>query len=47
MNSFSTHVLETMHGRPAAGIELALIGPDGGVSRLRLFGRVSLQDIGR
>ena len=35
MSSFSTHVLDTMHGRPAAGIELALIGPDGAIERGR------------
>ncbi len=31
MAKLSTHVLDTMHGRPAAGMELALhhIGPDG------------------
>jgi 5-hydroxyisourate hydrolase len=31
MSSLSTHVLDTMHGRPAAGIELVLLGPDGRV----------------
>ena len=29
MNSFSTHVLDTMHGRPAAGLAITLIGPTG------------------
>ena len=29
MNSFSTHVLDTMHGRPAAGLAITLSGPSG------------------
>src|SRR5687767_7914886 len=29
MTSFSTHVLDTMHGRPASGLAVALSGPDG------------------
>ena len=33
MNTLSTHVLDTMHGRPAAGMVLALTGPDGGIAR--------------
>jgi len=33
MNSLSTHVLDTMHGRPAAGLALALIGPHGEIAR--------------
>lgn len=33
MNTLSTHVLDTMHGRPAAGLELALIGPFGEIAR--------------
>jgi 5-hydroxyisourate hydrolase len=33
MNSFSTHVLDTMHGRPAAGLTLVLSGPDGEIAR--------------
>ena len=28
MNSFSTHVLDTMHGRPAAGMTIVLCGPN-------------------
>jgi len=32
MNTLSTHVLDTMHGRPAAGLALALIGPHGEVA---------------
>ena len=34
MTSLSTHVLDTMHGRPAAG-QVALSGPDGEISRAR------------
>ncbi|HEV2818687.1 MAG TPA: hydroxyisourate hydrolase [Allosphingosinicella sp.] len=33
MNTLSTHVLDTMHGRPAAGLAVALSGPDGAISR--------------
>jgi 5-hydroxyisourate hydrolase len=33
MNTLSTHVLDTMHGRPAAGLALTLTGPDGGIAR--------------
>ena len=33
MTSLSTHVLDTMHGRPAAGLKVALSGPDGEISR--------------
>ncbi|MGQ0559006.1 MAG: hydroxyisourate hydrolase [Sphingosinicella sp.] len=33
MNSFSTHVLDTMHGRPAAGMAVALLGPGGEIAR--------------
>ena len=33
MNSLSTHVLDTMHGRPAAGLALVLIGPHGEIAR--------------
>ena len=29
MSTFSTHVLDTMHGCPAAGMALVLSGPDG------------------
>ena len=29
MNTLSTHVLDTMHGRPASGLKVALNGPDG------------------
>jgi 5-hydroxyisourate hydrolase len=29
MTTLSTHVLDTMHGRPAAGLAVALTGPDG------------------
>ena len=29
MNSLSTHVLDTTHGRPAAGVALRLIAADG------------------
>ncbi|HYJ81271.1 MAG TPA: hydroxyisourate hydrolase [Allosphingosinicella sp.] len=33
MTTLSTHVLDTMHGRPAAGIRVALSGPDGEIAR--------------
>lgn len=33
MNTFSTHVLDTMHGRPAAGMRVALSGPSGEIGR--------------
>lgn len=33
MTTFSTHVLDTMHGRPAAGLALVLSGPDGEIKR--------------
>ena len=33
MSSLSTHVLDTMHGRPAAGLALVLTGPDGEIKR--------------
>ncbi|HYJ53039.1 MAG TPA: hydroxyisourate hydrolase [Allosphingosinicella sp.] len=33
MTSLSTHVLDTMHGRPAAGMPVALSGPDGEIAR--------------
>ena len=33
MTSLSTHVLDTMHGRPAAGLAVALSGPDGEIAR--------------
>lgn len=29
MSSLSTHVLDTMHGRPASGLAVVLSGPDG------------------
>ena len=35
MTSLSTHVLDTMHGRPAAGLTVALSGPDGEIARGR------------
>jgi 5-hydroxyisourate hydrolase len=35
MSSLSTHVLDTMHGRPAAGLSLALSGPHGEIARGR------------
>ena len=31
--SLSTHVLDTMLGRPAAGMQVALSGPDGEIAR--------------
>jgi 5-hydroxyisourate hydrolase len=33
MNTLSTHVLDTMHGRPASGLAVALSGPDGEIAR--------------
>jgi 5-hydroxyisourate hydrolase len=33
MITFSTHVLDTMHGRPAAGLSVVLSGPDGELAR--------------
>jgi 5-hydroxyisourate hydrolase len=33
MNTLSTHVLDTMHGRPASGLAVVLIGPDGEIKR--------------
>jgi 5-hydroxyisourate hydrolase len=33
MTSLSTHVLDTMHGRPASGLALVLSGPNGEIAR--------------
>ncbi|MET1112913.1 MAG: hydroxyisourate hydrolase [Allosphingosinicella sp.] len=33
MSTLSTHVLDTMHGRPAAGMNVALSGPEGEIAR--------------
>jgi 5-hydroxyisourate hydrolase len=33
MTSLSTHVLDTMHGRPAAGLSVTLSGSDGEIAR--------------
>jgi len=33
MNTLSTHVLDTMHGRPAVGLAVGLTGPDGEIAR--------------
>ncbi len=33
MNTLSTHVLDTMQGRPAAGMTVVLSGPDGEIAR--------------
>jgi 5-hydroxyisourate hydrolase len=33
MSTLSTHVLDTMNGRPAAGMAVALSGPDGEIAR--------------
>jgi 5-hydroxyisourate hydrolase len=33
MSTLSTHVLDTMHGRPAAGVAVALSGPNGEIRR--------------
>ena|SRR6218665_324753 len=35
MTTLSTHVLDTMHGRPAAGMTIVLSGPDGEIGRGR------------
>ena len=33
MTSLTTHVLDTMNGRPAAGMTVTLSGPDGEIAR--------------
>jgi 5-hydroxyisourate hydrolase len=33
MSTLSTHVLDTMHGTPAAGLAITLTGPDGLAAR--------------
>ena len=33
MTTLSTHVLDTAHGRPAAGMTVVLSGPDGEIAR--------------
>jgi 5-hydroxyisourate hydrolase len=33
MTSLTTHVLDTMHGRPAAGLAVVLTGPEGEIGR--------------
>jgi 5-hydroxyisourate hydrolase len=33
MTTLSTHVLDTMRGKPAAGLEVSLGGPDGEIAR--------------
>src|SRR5687767_12203062 len=33
MNTFSTHVLDTMHGRPASGMAVILSGPNGKIGQ--------------
>ena len=35
MTTLSTHVLDTMHGRPAADLAVVLSGPDGEIARSR------------
>ncbi len=35
MNTLSTHVLDTMHGRPAAGMNVVLTGPNGEIAQGR------------
>ncbi len=32
MNTLSTHVLDTMHGCPAAGLSVTLVGPGGQIA---------------
>ncbi len=41
----STHVLDTMHGRPASGMQLAFYATDGG--KATLIRRLTLNDDGR
>ncbi len=38
MSTLSTHVLDTMNGRPAAGMALVLSGPGGEIARGRTNG---------
>ncbi len=45
MAQLSTHVLDTMHGRPAGGMRVRLERVDGGVSRV--LATVVLNDDGR
>jgi len=33
VSTFSTHVLDTVHGRPAAGLAVVLSGPEGEIAR--------------
>jgi 5-hydroxyisourate hydrolase len=33
MTTLTTHVLDTMHGRPAAGLAVVLSGPEGEIAR--------------
>jgi 5-hydroxyisourate hydrolase len=33
VSTLSTHVLDTMHGRPAAGMAVVLTGPEGEIGR--------------
>ena len=33
MSTLSTHVLDTMHGTPAAGLAITLAGPDGVIAQ--------------
>ena len=33
MTTLTTHVLDTMHGRPAAGLSVVLSGPNGEIAR--------------
>jgi 5-hydroxyisourate hydrolase len=33
MSTLSTHVLDTMHGQPAAGLTVVLTGPSGEIAR--------------
>ena len=33
MSTLSTHVLDTMHGRPASGLAVVLSGPEGEIAR--------------
>jgi 5-hydroxyisourate hydrolase len=47
MSTLSTHVLDTMHGRPAAGMKVALGGPDGEIARGTTNGDGRCPDLAR
>jgi 5-hydroxyisourate hydrolase len=47
VTSLSTHVLDTMHGRPAAGMALVLSGPGGEIARGRTNSDGRCPELGR